>query len=181
MVDHRVPLDVVTLSTLMDVHCKEGKMREAESILEFMVKMNVCPNIITYGSMIEGYCKSGNVDEAWRMLQEIPCIGLKQLGIYIKPWLDEEAKCLLNEMQKNGCAPDDVTYNFIVYSLLKRNKVYEAIIFVEEMQNRGFKAHSDNVSMILDMVVKGKGIDINLLEVVKKVVPQLKNELSDVF
>ncbi|KAL8497575.1 hypothetical protein ACS0TY_021057 [Phlomoides rotata] len=40
MVDHRVPLDVVAFNTLINMHCKEGNMRDAESLLQLMVEMD---------------------------------------------------------------------------------------------------------------------------------------------
>lgn len=42
--------------------------------------------------------------------------------------------------------------NIIVHSLLMRNEVYKAMPFLEEMYNKGFVAHSANMSMLLDIV-----------------------------
>ncbi|KAL8476548.1 hypothetical protein ACS0TY_029014 [Phlomoides rotata] len=77
MVDHKVPLDVFAYNMLIDMHCKEGNMREAESVLELMVNMNVCPDIITYNAMIEGYCLQGRMDKAKEVFDCVVDRGLK--------------------------------------------------------------------------------------------------------
>ncbi|KAL8513014.1 hypothetical protein ACS0TY_019262 [Phlomoides rotata] len=197
-----LPVNEFTMNIIINCCCHLNRVDFWFAVLGSFLKQDYEPNVTTFNTLLKGLFLVGNVAKAEALFNKVLTFRLCEpndvmiltvinglrpnvqiyttvIGSLYKEGLDEEAKCLLNEMEKNGCAPDDVTYNFIVYSLLKRNEVYKAIVFLEEMQNRGFKAHSANVSMILDMVVKG--IDINLVEVIKKVVPQLKNELSDVF
>jgi len=47
---------VYTFTILVDAQCKEGKMKEAKSVIAMMMKEGVIPNVVTYTSIMEGYC-----------------------------------------------------------------------------------------------------------------------------
>ncbi|KAL0377026.1 UNVERIFIED_CONTAM: hypothetical protein Scaly_0820200 [Sesamum calycinum] len=69
-------------------------------------------------------------------------------GLLCEEGIIEEAKCLLKEMEKSGCAPDSVTYEVIIKGLLNRNEFSEAKAFLDEMRRRGLSLNSSEAMNI---------------------------------
>ncbi|KAL8481969.1 hypothetical protein ACS0TY_028205 [Phlomoides rotata] len=114
----------------------------------------VYPKIRTYIILIDGLCRAGRVGDAKHiLLDQLLSKGLRPnvkiytmiIGSHFLEGLDEEAEDLFFEMEKSGCVPDSKTYNVIVWMLLKRNEVYKAMSFLEEMYIRGFSADAANL------------------------------------
>ena len=84
-------------------------------------------------------------------------------------FLDEAKECLV-KMEKNGCFPDDLTYNTIVREFLKRNRCYEALVLLETMVKRGFSPDASIFPLLLD-IVTAKELDYSVLLMVQKLMP----------
>ncbi|XLV03349.1 hypothetical protein S245_017686, partial [Arachis hypogaea] len=56
MVLRNITPNVHTYSILIDGLCKEGKIKDAKSVLAVMAKHGVKPNVVTYNSLMDGYC-----------------------------------------------------------------------------------------------------------------------------
>ncbi|KAH6815984.1 hypothetical protein C2S51_020804 [Perilla frutescens var. frutescens] len=185
----------VSYSTMIQGLMRENRFADGWKLFEDMEAQQVHPNLHTYTILLDGLCRNQKIDEAFSFLKVIeekgvnPNIvtygvlinGLKpNLEIYnmmidslYQQGFDGEAKSLISEMKRNGCAPDSVTLNNIIWNLMKRNKVHDAIPFLEKMCNRGFSAHSANMSMLLHEL-QGEGKDDNLQEMIENVVLKLK-------
>ncbi|KAL0318231.1 UNVERIFIED_CONTAM: hypothetical protein Scaly_2852700 [Sesamum calycinum] len=215
MVDHKIPLNVITFGILVDAFCKEGMVKEAENVVEIMMQRNMSPDVVTcrfadglklfkdmqaeqvipnlvtyntllhglcmnkqiaeafsflhimeekgvnrdittYNILIHGLCKDGKVEIARDVFNSLPCKGLQpdvQLYNIIIGSLcqertcREEAKCLLVEMEKSGCAPNSWTYNVCIQGVLRRKLLVEAKTFLDEMYRRGFSPDATSASM----------------------------------
>lgn len=169
MVHHSEPLNVVTFTTLINVLCNEGNIKETECLFELMVKMNVRPSVITYNVMIDGYCRSGNLDKARCLFQEIPRIGLKHTivsyntmihGLFragrfadfeylearnIRPDLHtynillDEAFSIMRIMEDKGVNPDIVTYSILINGLCKVGKLDIARNLFDQLPSKGLR------------------------------------------
>ncbi|KAL8474313.1 hypothetical protein ACS0TY_030954 [Phlomoides rotata] len=179
MLHDKVPLNVVTFTTLMDVHCKDGKIREAESILELMVKMNVFPNIITYNAMIEGYCRSGNVDEAWCLFQDIPRIGLKHTIVSYNTMIHGffgssrfvDGWKLFKDLEAQHMRPNLCTYNILLDGLCLNRQFDEAFSFMRMMEDKGVNPNMVTFGTLIHGLCK-----VGKLNIARNLVNQLPSK-----
>ncbi|KAJ0478460.1 putative tetratricopeptide-like helical domain superfamily [Helianthus annuus] len=105
--------NVVVYSTIIDSLCKdkmiddafklfnemEGRVDEAEAVIDIMVERGEVPNIVTYNSLIDGYCLRGEMTKANSLLNG-----------YCKSLKIEEAMHLFHEITRKGLKPDIVLY-----------------------------------------------------------------------
>ncbi|KAL6195149.1 hypothetical protein ACLB2K_030770 [Fragaria x ananassa] len=56
--------DVVTYNVLVDTLFKEGKVVDAETVVETMIEKHIEPDTITYNSLMGGYCLRGKMVKA---------------------------------------------------------------------------------------------------------------------
>lgn len=64
MMDQGMRPDVVTLNVMTDNLCKDGKMEEANCLLEVMIQRDVNPNTCTYNTLMDGFCLVGRISHA---------------------------------------------------------------------------------------------------------------------
>ncbi|KAL0413972.1 UNVERIFIED_CONTAM: Pentatricopeptide repeat-containing protein, mitochondrial [Sesamum radiatum] len=156
--------DTVTYNTMIQGLFHKGRFTDGWKLINDMEARGITPNLLSYNILLDGLCKTHQIAEAFSFLQMMEGKGLV-----------EDAKVLLIEMEKSGCAPDSVTYNVMIQGLLKRNELCNAMPLMEEMYKRGFLADAATVSLLLDQLQgKGKDKDDILLETIKIIVP--KNE-----
>ncbi|KAM3309382.1 hypothetical protein P3S67_011126 [Capsicum chacoense] len=55
MVNLNIYPDVCTFNMVIDGLCKEGKVEDAEEVMEHMIKKDVEPDIITFNAIMDGY------------------------------------------------------------------------------------------------------------------------------
>ncbi|KAL8482743.1 hypothetical protein ACS0TY_025694 [Phlomoides rotata] len=163
MTDKGISPDVVTcsFSILVNAYCKEGRVRDAEHVLEVMMQQNVCPNTFTYNALIEGYCVEGSMGKAKQLFNSIGEKGLKPCIITYNTLIDGrfvDGWKLFEDME-------------VQQSLLRRNELFEAIPFLEEMCERGFSADVDTMSLLIDELAQDRE-NVMLLEMIKNLVPK---------
>ncbi|KAK1400562.1 hypothetical protein POM88_000167 [Heracleum sosnowskyi] len=61
--------NVRTFSILVDAYGKEGMVKDAEDVIEFMIRRGHYPNVVTYNSLMDEYCLRGQVDKALAVLE----------------------------------------------------------------------------------------------------------------
>ncbi|KAF2284811.1 hypothetical protein GH714_030727 [Hevea brasiliensis] len=67
---------LLTLNTMINIFCKEGKVQEAMNrnldkafeVFDWMVKDGCDPNSVTYSTLINALCNEGSIGEAMNML-----------------------------------------------------------------------------------------------------------------
>jgi pentatricopeptide repeat protein len=94
----------------MDGLCKEGRLKDAQEIFQDLLIKGYNVTIWTYNIMINGLCLEG---------------------------LFDDAMTLLSKMEDNGCIPDAVTYQTIIYALFENDENYKAEKLLREMVARG--------------------------------------------
>ncbi|KAJ8428836.1 hypothetical protein Cgig2_005901 [Carnegiea gigantea] len=127
MVENKVALNVETYSILIDMHCKEGWVDEARTVIEFMISRGELPNIITYNTLLDGYCLHGQMDEA---------LELKEL------------------MERNGCKPDVVTLNTLINGYCKSKNIDRAISMFQGISRKGIVSHVVAYNTLTDGLCK---------------------------
>jgi len=63
--------DVITYNVILDGFCRQGRMKEAELVLEKMIEKGVNPDRFTYTSLINGHVSQENLKEAFRFHDEM--------------------------------------------------------------------------------------------------------------
>ena len=76
MVERGVALNMVSYTTLIDIHYKEGDMVEARRIFREMGSKGVSPGTTMYNVMIDGYSKKGIIREAERVRKDMEKKGM---------------------------------------------------------------------------------------------------------
>ena len=106
--------DAVSHNTLVAGYCRDGRLADAERVLE-VAKASGAANVVTYTALINGYCRSGRLADALSLIASMPVAPdtytyntvLKGL-CGAKQW--EEADELMEEMIRNDCHPNEVTF-----------------------------------------------------------------------
>ncbi|KAK1386176.1 hypothetical protein POM88_023911 [Heracleum sosnowskyi] len=62
-------LDVHTYSILVDAHGRDGKIKDAEDLIEFMIRRGQYPNVVAYSSLTDGYFLRGEFDKALKVFE----------------------------------------------------------------------------------------------------------------
>ncbi|KAK1400457.1 hypothetical protein POM88_000062 [Heracleum sosnowskyi] len=113
--------NVRTFSILVDAYGKEGMVKDAEDVIEFMIRRGHYPNVVTYNSLMDGYCLRGQVDKALAVLETT----MKTRGI----------------VPNTRLTPTIETYNTILQGSFHTGRHVEAQIFFKEkmMLNKGLE------------------------------------------
>ncbi|KAJ6300732.1 hypothetical protein OIU76_021515 [Salix suchowensis] len=83
--------DLVIYSILIDAMCKSGKLEDARELFLKLHVKGLLLDVRSWTSIISGLCREGLLDEAYKALRQ---------------------------MERDGCPPDDCTYNVLhAYSL----------------------------------------------------------------
>jgi pentatricopeptide repeat protein len=90
--------------------CKGGRLKNAQVIFQELLTKGYNLTVWTYNVMINGLCKEG---------------------------LFDQAIALLSRMEDNGCIPDIVSYETIIYSLFQKDERDRAEKLVREMIAKG--------------------------------------------
>ncbi|KAL0456646.1 UNVERIFIED_CONTAM: putative pentatricopeptide repeat-containing protein, mitochondrial [Sesamum latifolium] len=133
--------DTVIYTTMIQGLFHKGRFADGWKLFNNMESRGIMPNLVTYNVLLDGLCKTHQIAEAFSFVRMMEDKGLI-----------EDAKSLLVEMEKSGCAPNNVTYNVMIQGLLKRNELYNAMPLMEEMCRMGFLADAATVSLLLDQL-----------------------------
>ncbi|KAF2283573.1 hypothetical protein GH714_012039 [Hevea brasiliensis] len=134
-----VSKDIEALNTLMDALVKEGSVEHAHSVfMEFKDCMPADPR--SFNILIHGYCKARKLDDARK---------------------------IMDEMEKHGFQPNVVSYSCFIESYCKSKDFRNANATLDEMQEKGCKPNVITYTII--MLALGKAKQVNeALEVYDK-------------
>ncbi|XP_047325651.1 pentatricopeptide repeat-containing protein At3g22670, mitochondrial-like [Impatiens glandulifera] len=125
--------NVEALNLLMDALVKENSVEHAqEAFLEF--KNSILLNSHTYNVLIHGWCKARKM---------------------------EEAKLVMNEMERDGFHPDSISYTCFIESYCREKDFRNAEMILEEMQQKGCSCSPSIVTYTILMHAFGKAKEIN--------------------
>ncbi|KAF7151149.1 hypothetical protein RHSIM_Rhsim02G0051600 [Rhododendron simsii] len=83
----------------------------------------------------------------------------------------DEAEELLLQMDKDGCPPNDLTFNVVVRAFLKRGDRHMVKIHLQETINMNFKPDVSTMSMVVELLTVD-GEDSNFLQMIQSLVPR---------
>ena len=63
---------MVTFTMLIDTLYKEGKLIEAQKLLEVMIQRGIFPDSCTYNSLMEGFCMVDDLNSARELFLSMP-------------------------------------------------------------------------------------------------------------
>nr|AYM00912.1 pentatricopeptide repeat protein [Salvia miltiorrhiza] len=167
MANYKISLDVATFSILINnnAYCKEGKMEEAEKMLEIMIQHNVCPNVVTYNAVIDGFCLKGEIERAKQLLDSIEERGLKPNIINYNSLLNGYCKkgnnwmklgffflkfLLFEDMKAQQVHPDLHIYSTLMDGLSKCGMVDDALQLLSEMVKKGISPSVVTCNILID-------------------------------
>ncbi|CAH8390971.1 unnamed protein product [Eruca vesicaria subsp. sativa] len=139
--------NIYTYNIMINVLCKEGKLKKAKEMLGMMECFGVKPNIVTYNTLVQGYSSRGRVEGARMVIREMKSKGFKpDLQTYnpILSWMCCEGggreSDVLREMKEVGLVPDSVSYNILIRGCSNRGDLETAFAYRDEMMKKGFEA-----------------------------------------
>ncbi|CAA7058602.1 unnamed protein product [Microthlaspi erraticum] len=133
-----------TYNVMINVLCKEGKLKRAKEMLGIMESFGIRPNVVTYNTLAQGYSLKGRVDGARMVINEMKAKGFQpDLQTYnpILSWMCSEGRAseVLREMKEMGLVLDSVSYNILIRGCSKIGDLETAFAYRDEMMREGFK------------------------------------------
>ncbi|KAM0937680.1 putative tetratricopeptide-like helical domain superfamily [Dioscorea sansibarensis] len=151
-------VDVDTFNDVIHGLCKFGHMHDAGKLINRMQLRGCKPNALTYGVFLQGLCKNGQVDEARTHLSRVPNSNVvlfnTVIGGYLNEGRFEEAKCLYDNMKRNGCCPDFYTYSIIINGLCKAGRLGSARQLLSKMESQFCKPNIVTYTILIDAFCK---------------------------
>nr|GEV91871.1 tetratricopeptide-like helical domain-containing protein [Tanacetum cinerariifolium] len=135
------------LCNLADAFCKEGKIEEAENVVEIMIKRGIVPDIVTYSTLIDGYCLQGEMAKAKTIFDSMVFEGVVPDIVPYKSLLNgywqnlkiDEAMLLFHKMNEKGLRPNAVTYTIMLWASFRVGNYGTARKLFDEMRAKGLK------------------------------------------
>lgn len=104
--------DVVTFTVMIDILCKDGKMDEANCLLEMMIQRGVNPCHTYLKCVHDGFCLVGRISHS---------------------------RELFVSLESNGCRHDVFSCNILINGFCMKKKVDTATSLYREMLSKGIR------------------------------------------
>ncbi|XP_058223225.1 pentatricopeptide repeat-containing protein At1g63330-like [Rhododendron vialii] len=164
-----------------------GRCDAAESLFDEMMCRGPKPNIVTYSVLLDGFLKNHKIVKAievFRSMQD-QAKGLKSnVKIYnamisgpCKENLLDEAEELLLQMEGDGCPPNDLTYNIVVWVFLKKGNKPKGMMLLQEMINKNFSPDASTMATLIDLLLAGGG-DSDYLKMIHNLASRDRKTMS---
>ncbi|XP_009600019.1 pentatricopeptide repeat-containing protein At1g09900 [Nicotiana tomentosiformis] len=160
--------DLSICNTAIYVLVKGNKIEKALRFLERMQLVGINPNVVTYNCLIKGYCDVHRVEDALELIAEMPYKGCSPdkvsyytpISFFCTQKQTDKVKELVEKMAKDSnLLPDQVTYNTIIHMLSKHGHADEALGFLREAEERGFRVDKVGYSAVVNSFCKDGRID----------------------
>lgn len=154
--------DVSTITVVINLLCKKGKVQRAFEVLEVMDRIGCKPTVQIYNCLLKGLCYVGRVEEAYEMLMNIKK-GLVKPDIYTytvvmdgfcKVGRSNEAVELLHEAMEVGLEPNVVTYNTLFTGYCKEGRPLKGFGVLNHMKERNCRPDFISYSTLLNGLLK---------------------------
>ncbi|XP_050904429.1 pentatricopeptide repeat-containing protein At3g14580, mitochondrial [Lathyrus oleraceus] len=146
-------IDACCLNIMIKGLCKQGKIKAAFKVFDEFPKLGIQRNERTFCTLMHGLCEKGDVDEAFelleRMKKEKVCVDVMVFNVLIcglrrKGRVDEAKEVLEDVMTRNGCYPNESSYQHVLYGLIDLKRFGEAKRVLEKMVLKGFLPSFDS-------------------------------------
>jgi pentatricopeptide repeat protein len=139
----RVPCNLVTFNSLMDVCVRCENLQMAAVFLQDMMQLGIEPDLITFSTLIKGYSHMGEVRKALALADELKSRGLKCDEIMYNSLIDgcskgselQEGLRVFQDMLHSNVPPSNITFSILVKLYFEHNRMADAFRIVEEMSN----------------------------------------------
>ncbi|KAI9075724.1 hypothetical protein K1719_042340 [Acacia pycnantha] len=142
--------DRITYNILIHGVCKTGVVDEALRLMRQMEDRGHFPNVYSYTILIDGFCNAKRVDEAFHVLKTMKDKKVYPNEATIRTLIHGTFRCLdprdvaramklLRRMQEEGSRPDAFSYNALIQSFCRMNKVEKAKKVLVSMSMSGVK------------------------------------------
>jgi pentatricopeptide repeat protein len=113
-----VTADVVTYTSLLNLHVKREDVAGAHGVMEAMREAGVTATVVTYTSLLNLHVKRKDVAGAHGVMEAMREAGVTAtvvtytslLNLYVKLHDLKEVKCIMEEMKTHRVKPNEVTY-----------------------------------------------------------------------
>ncbi|XP_010937580.1 uncharacterized protein [Elaeis guineensis] len=154
--------DTTTYSTLIAGLCREGRIREALGVLDWMLEEKCSPTVHTYTPIVQGYCREGRIEEAKSLMATMESVGCPPNCVTYNILIDalckvgsfDEVEKVLRESELKGWKPNAITYNTYINGLCKSHKAKEAFQKLEVMLGNGLSPTVVTLNILLDCLCR---------------------------
>ncbi|KAF7116816.1 hypothetical protein RHSIM_RhsimUnG0012600 [Rhododendron simsii] len=150
--DWFVAPDTCGYNVLIRAGCLMNDLGSAREVFDEMQKRGVRPDAVTFGTLISGLCADGlcKVNElnlAFKLKDEMlelrveldSAVFSTLICALFKAGRKGDVVGVLKEMKENGCKPDAVTYNAMIYGYCQEKDFDAAFGVLSEMEKRRCK------------------------------------------
>ncbi|KAJ8441941.1 hypothetical protein Cgig2_020086 [Carnegiea gigantea] len=146
-----------TFNIMINVLCKEGKLKSAMEFVGFMEAAGFKPNVVTYNTIINGYCSKGKIEHARNIMGEMKIRGIYPdsytygsiiRGLCKEGRLDEAVR-FLDKTVESGFVPTAVTYNALIDGYCNKGDLEKAFGFRDEMVKKGIEPNLSTYNMLM--------------------------------
>ncbi|XP_020575614.1 pentatricopeptide repeat-containing protein At1g09900-like [Phalaenopsis equestris] len=170
MVDRGCRPDVVTYSTVISGLCRAGKVDEAFSVLNSMLKDDCIINAHTYTPILQAFCAEGKIDLARELMEKMRNLGcppdVVSYNVLIHALCNDgdfvEVDRILCESSNTGWEPDSVSYNTYIGGLCKRGMIDEAFKQLDVMLNKSLHPTEVTLNILLGLLCR----DSKIMEII---------------
>ncbi|XP_057766415.1 putative pentatricopeptide repeat-containing protein At1g53330 [Salvia miltiorrhiza] len=158
MLSRGIAPNVVTFGTLINGLCANWELDAAFSLKTRMERdFKIRPDAHIYIALIKGLCCVFRLDEAIKLKGEmltkkvrlVPAVYTTLISASFKANRKGEVSGLLEEMRRNGCKPDTVTYNAMIHGYCKEKEFVLAFGALSEMEKNGCKPDVISFNVII--------------------------------
>ncbi|KAF3443284.1 hypothetical protein FNV43_RR12966 [Rhamnella rubrinervis] len=146
----------VSYTALINGYCMEGKLDVALSLFEKMVGSDCCPSTEMYNAIINGFSKDNQFSEADKT----------DLAFKIFNEMADDAEKLLEEIEREGLVPDEVTFTCLINGFVMIGKLDHAFSLIRRMVHIGCQPNHRTYCTLL------KGLQKEFQQLTVKVVAQ---------
>ncbi|RWV95230.1 hypothetical protein GW17_00042156 [Ensete ventricosum] len=170
--------NLVTVTTVVDALCREGRINEACDLVRNMEDQGMVLDAVLYSCLINGHLKGGDLIEGLRKHKLMVDKGITPDVISYTSIIDglckegnvEKVIGFLEEMESKGAHANVVTYTVVISGFCRRNKLEEAFHALRKVEELGFVADEFVYSVLIDGLCRKGDLDrvFSLLEELEK-------------
>ncbi|KAG0496688.1 hypothetical protein HPP92_001379 [Vanilla planifolia] len=137
--------DVVTYTTLISGFCKDGSIKQMETLLDEMESIGLDMDVVAYSVLIHGYCRTGHFDKAFQTCQVIHSkriipnsfIHGAFLSSLCKNGMVSEANEYLDRLTRCNLSVNVTLYNRVIDGYVQEGNIDGAVGLYKQMFKRG--------------------------------------------
>ncbi|KAL5704140.1 hypothetical protein ACHQM5_022612 [Ranunculus cassubicifolius] len=162
--------DLSICNTAVHVLVMANRLEKALRFVDRMLRVGIEANVITYNCLIKGYCDVHRVEDALQLIDEMRCMKpschpdkisyYTVMGFLCKGKRVKEVKEVLEKMVRDdNLFLDQVTYSHLIHVLSKHGHGDEALEFLHESEEKGFRVDKVGYSAVVHSFCQEGNLD----------------------